>query len=114
MNSNSEPSGSRKYTLKPGPPAPLRGGAGPDQAEVGHAGRGGDARDGRRVHARAVDVEHDVAEAVAPAARAVLGQLDQLGAADVAVEGVGALPVRDGDHHVVEGDAISAAGHDSQ
>src|SRR5204862_8112287 len=49
--------------------------------------------------ARPVDVELLRAEPVCEAARV---ELDELGAQDVAVEGVRALPVGDGDHDVVE------------
>jgi hypothetical protein len=55
-----------------------------------------------RLAARAVDVQLLVAEAIGVPA---LVELDQLGAEDGAVEGVGILPVRDGNDDVVESHA---------
>src|ERR1700730_852151 len=109
MTSNRLPSGSRKYTLSPAPRAPLRrigpcstgtpwarrsDGVGdrivPDEAHVGAARRDRRARDRRRTRPRSVHVELLRAEAIAPARR--VRQPDQLGADDVAIERVGALP----------------------
>src|SRR4051812_13831891 len=70
----------------------------PGPAQVAPAGRDRDARDRRRVDARAVQVELRVAEAVAEP----VADRHDLGAQHVAVERVGALPVGDVDDTVVE------------
>src|SRR3954451_5326691 len=68
------------------------------EAAVAVAGADSTLRDRVRVHAGAVDVELLVAEAVREAGAAA----DDLGADDVAIERVRALPVGDRDDEVVE------------
>lgn len=73
----------------------------PDKADVAVSRPHALARDGIWLGAGTVDVQLLRAEAVREAA---LVELDELGAEDVAVEGVRALPVGDGDDDVVERD----------
>ena len=75
--------------------------ASPDEAQVGIPRTHPLPRDRERHGARAVDVQLLRAESVREAA---LVELDELGAEDVAVEGVRALPLGDGDDDVVERD----------
>jgi hypothetical protein len=121
MNSSRLPSGSRKYTLVPRPPAPRRS-IGPSSTSTPQRSRCAAAsaigpsqtkqrslppgRTGRRdvvagVDSGPVDVQLRVAEPVRVAAGA---GGDDLGADDVAVEAVRRLPVGDGDDAVVEAD----------
>src|SRR5215208_2026218 len=73
----------------------------PTKAEVGAAWL--DREPGEWLGARAgtVDVQLDLPEPIGPAPSV---QLDQLDTEDVTVEGVRALPVADGDDHVVQRD----------
>ena len=73
--------------------------AGPDEAEIAVPRPHAPARNRVRLRARPVDVQLLHAEPVRVAA---LVELDELGAQNVAVEGVRALPVGDGDDDVVE------------
>src|SRR5665213_388579 len=70
----------------------------PFKTEIAVAGLHRQTRDLGGADALAVDVELLVTEAISPANRA----LHQLGAHDVAIEGVGAIPVGDMDDAVVE------------
>src|SRR5919197_418605 len=67
-------------------------------------------RERGRLRAGPVDVEHLLAEAVAPAHRRL--EPHELRAADVAVERVGPLPVTDGDDDVIEANAGHACNGD--
>jgi uncharacterized protein YuzE len=78
----------------------------PDEAEVAVSRADAIARDRVRVGAGPVHVELLVVETVGVAPEA---ELNQLRAEHVPVEGVRALPVGDGDHAVVEPDALHAA-----
>lgn len=71
----------------------------PLEAEVAAAGRDRNARDRTGARARAVDVQLAVSESVV---RDAIRITDQLSAEHVPVEGVGACPVGDVDHTVVE------------